>query len=250
MRWKIYGTLGLVAFLLAGAAIGCAQPLVLVFYTAFGWLAYLIRVVPDIQVPPGSIAVAVGCLALILLLGHTTGRWLWNAIKPDAAPAWRWKFTLCGVVGLVLLFACGMAATGAAHQIGWLMQDPGPMWEVQYREASKRIHCQSNLRQIGRALAQYAIDHDNQLPPTLDDLPDLVEDDLVCPSRPFRPYIYYGAGHPWPLPDAVPLAAEPLANHKNEGMLLLFGDGTVRWEPTDTALTTLARRPTSRPRQP
>jgi hypothetical protein len=53
---------------------------------------------------------------------------------------------------------------GAVVVIGWVL----PCRESW--ESSKRIACMNNLRQIGLALKQYAIDHDDKFPKTLEEL--------------------------------------------------------------------------------
>lgn len=120
-------------------------------------------------------------------------------------------------------------------------------------ESANRVKCGSNLRQIGQALSLYAEAHGGRFPHTLDallgDNPDLTGAVFVCPSandtaapgatpqeraRHLRSephhlsYIYAAADLPAASvsPNHV-LAYEPLANHQNAGMNVLFGDGHV-----------------------
>ncbi|MEM7808255.1 MAG: hypothetical protein AAF561_09115 [Planctomycetota bacterium] len=235
------GVLALVSF-----AIGCGAPFILAFYGVAGWLLYLRRVVPEVEVPLDSVAVAIACVVGIVVLLHVTARWLWSATKADTAPPWRVKYTATGVTGIVLLFACGMAATGAAHQVGWMMQDPGPFWVRQMNERTTRLICQSNQRDLWMALRDYADKNDGKLPPDLvafvNDNPRL---DLNCPHVPGLPYVTYLDGlRDFPDDEDVPLVAEPLANHGGEGMNILFADGEARFVTPEEAASILRRRTT------
>lgn len=231
-----------VILLLGGAALGCASPLILVFQLLFGWIVFLGRVVPQASVPPGSVAVGLASLAIAGLLGHRLARWLWREMRPDAPP-WRLRSTAIGVGVVLLMFACGMAATGAAHQVGWLMRDEGPMWVMQH-PARRRYICGIELRQIFYAFADYANDHDGKLPDSLEALASVDERvTLRCPSQTGMPYVYYGRGQTWPLDADVPVVAEPLANHEGDGMNVLFGDGSVRWIDDFQVADVIAKRP-------
>ena len=243
--------IGLAVVLVLGFFVGCAQPLILVLYLGFGWIRYLVRTLPEVSVPAGSAAVGVACLIGVGILTHAMGRWLWNAMKSEAAPGWRARYTL-GVVSLVvLLFASGMAAVGAAHQVGWLMTDPGPVWVRASRARVDRVRCASALRQLDQSLRQYAADHEGRLPDTLDVL--LAYDpytDLSCPGDPGLPYVYHGRGLSLPTDGHIVIAAEPLPNHDGKGVHLLMGDSTVDFFEPDEAARRLAGgslAPTTRP---
>ena len=121
---------------------------------------------------------------------------------------------------------------------------------------STRIKCGSNLRQIGQALRQYAIDdiRHGLFPPSMDVLvaeSDLVPEVLTCPLSgtqsgppPFVvgkncDYRYLGAGLADTLPPGVVLGTCDPTHHDNEGANVLFGDGSVRWLTTSELLDAL-----------
>ena len=230
----------LVVLMFLAAFIGLGQPLILLWTLLFGWVDFLRRVVPEVRLAPGSLAVGVGCLLLVAILGHLALRWLRRELQPDG-PAWRLRSTLMLLTATLLMFVCGLAATGVAHQLGWLIRDPQPMWGW-HRPAANQIICRSNLREIYDALERVP---GETLPPT----PDAIVGDhqlhrLHCSSKvdPNLPYVYYGRGQTWPLPADVPLMAEPLANHGGRGMNVLFGDGRVEFLEPDEAAAVLSRR--------
>jgi prepilin-type processing-associated H-X9-DG protein len=121
-----------------------------------------------------------------------------------------------------------------------------------YRPAANRIKCASNLRQIGQATMLYANDHQGRYPDTIG---ELMEEDIttavfICPGSNDEPaaaaattqataanihsgghlsYIYLAKGLTNTGQTNLVLVYEPLSNHQNRGMNVLFGDGHVEW---------------------
>jgi prepilin-type processing-associated H-X9-DG protein len=109
------------------------------------------------------------------------------------------------------------------------------------------------MKQIGFAIASYAYDHGSRFPDDLDTIletEDVTSAVVICPSGNDVPmgvptsqpvgtkfltsghvsYIYVGKGlnTQTATPDVVALY-EPLGNHTNAGMNVLFGDFHVEW---------------------
>ena len=129
------------------------------------------------------------------------------------------------------------------------------------RETANRIKCQSNLRQIGQAIALYAKDNGGQYPPSLATLAQqqqLSAEMMICPSSNDErsPAIdtagvvadlmaaetdavgrkhclsYVHAGRDLNTATVLPMAVvayEPLDNHDGTGTDVLFGDGHVEF---------------------
>src|SRR5438034_9570599 len=118
------------------------------------------------------------------------------------------------------------------------------------RETANRVKCGSNLRQIGQAMLLYANENRGAFPPRPEDLlltQDIESTVFVCPSTNDSPapgsspqqqaakltagghdsYVYLGKGLRNTAGYKTVLVYEPLSNHKNAGMTVLFGDGHV-----------------------
>jgi hypothetical protein len=91
---------------------------------AFGWVGYLRRVLPRVRVNGDGVATGVVCLLLFTLGLHGFLRWLSAGVGPASGISrrpWSWRRTLAIVTLIMLMFAVGVAATGIAHQAGWLI---------------------------------------------------------------------------------------------------------------------------------
>jgi prepilin-type processing-associated H-X9-DG protein len=126
------------------------------------------------------------------------------------------------------------------------------------REPAQRIKCASNLRQIGQAILLYANENQGQCPARFEDLiltQDIGSEVFTCPSSNdimapgatpqaqaqnlsaghHLSYIYLGAGHALNSSPTAVLAYEPLSNHANAGMNVLYFGGHVAWVPAPQA---------------
>lgn len=142
------------------------------------------------------------------------------------------------------------------------------------REASNRLDCANHLRQIGLGLQMYASNHGGRFPPTLDvPIADpqiaLTPDVFVCPAthndrasgetpeeqaRSLRSnshhlsYVYVAGGlSARDVPSEDVLAYEPLRNHDNDGMNVLFGDIHVEFVSRAEAEKLIAKLGKSHP---
>lgn len=128
---------------------------------------------------------------------------------------------------------------------GWLAYG----WLERMREGSGRVPCGSNLRQIGQACREYAIEFDGLYPADLDTVYRYmastgVEPDMfICPEHegvaPAPPPLVYGVNTSYgylgeglstgSARSTVPLAHCYPAHHDSDGTYGLFADGSVRY---------------------
>jgi hypothetical protein len=139
------------------------------------------------------------------------------------------------------------------------------------REAARRSTCASNLMQIGLALQRYASNNGGRFPDSLEMLVldgSLPAELLVCPSSKdtaapgaspgeqvaslakgnHESYAYVGKGMRMG-PGKRAVAYEPLDHHENEGVNVLYSDGSVQFLTRLAALTAIPQlaAPSSNP---
>jgi hypothetical protein len=95
----------------------------------FGWIGFLGRVLPKIQVNRES--AAVGAIALVLFTAgvHGLGRGAARAAGAEGSPrqAWRLRWTAALVALVIVAFAAGTAMIGVVHQVSWLAKSQQPL---------------------------------------------------------------------------------------------------------------------------
>ena len=228
----------------------------------FGWVAFIRRVSPQIQVRWGAVGSAVVYVGLLLAGAHYFLRWLYREMRSGTAPpAWRWRWTTGGLLIILIMFTCGMAAIGVAHQTAWLVHSPEPLLKT-HGEFRNKILCRHNVRQIGQAALLYANDHGGKFPDDIAALlgPDITASVFVCPStndedatgattqdvaadvsKPHHcSYIYLGKGLTQPVDSGRVIALEPLENHRR-GINVVFADAHVEWLDKPEAEALLAK---------
>lgn len=92
-------------------------------YLAFGWAAYLERVIPAARPDAAALASGLVCFIASAVGMHVFLRWLAAA----GAIPWSAKRTLQVLLLIAVLFASGIAVVGAVQQTGWLIRTPEPL---------------------------------------------------------------------------------------------------------------------------
>ena len=136
----------------------------IVLSLCIGWCSFLIRTIPQITGNLSIAGMALLCSVFALVLGHVFFRWLVAARArndPNRAPA-RWKFawTFCGFLSLLVLFLIGMAAGGIVHQIGWIASSPEPMVESDWERSGYGRYNQQLSLVSGFEMSMHLADSD------------------------------------------------------------------------------------------
>lgn len=120
------------------------------------------------------------------------------------------------------------------------------------RERASRVSCASNLYQIGTALQMYANTNGGRFPRSLALLVangSVPAEMLVCPSTESSAspsYVYLGSGLAFSTTKRA-IVYEPLMNHHDEGVHVLYTDGTVQFLPRLNALVSVPQLSTGGP---
>lgn len=158
-----FGGVGIVLWIVALVLLACAGfalPIDLAIAIVFGWVFYLVRVVPHIGVAWDAVITAAVCLILFLAGSHAVLAWLYgylanDADKGDSTPR-RWKPRWTAALGMliILMFVAGLSAAGIVHQAGWLLTSREPLVQSD-SGAMRRAISTNHLKDIGVALANY-----------------------------------------------------------------------------------------------
>ncbi|MGK0190759.1 MAG: hypothetical protein ACI9R3_006589, partial [Verrucomicrobiales bacterium] len=83
---------------------------------ASGWFTFLQRTLPNITWNGSLVGMGVLCSMIALGLAHG---FLRSVIK--AGQRWRFRWTVCGLMIVGLVFLVGMSVAGVVHQVGWIV---------------------------------------------------------------------------------------------------------------------------------
>jgi prepilin-type processing-associated H-X9-DG protein len=143
--------------------LGMVFPLQLGLYLAFGWVIFLAKVLPQVQVAWSGVALAVICLGAFAVGVHWFLGWMFAQIRPERRWKLRWTASLVGVI--VVMFVAGLATAGMAHQAGWLLTAKDSLTSESWPStAARRAQSMNNLKQMALALRSYH-DHERSFPP-------------------------------------------------------------------------------------
>jgi hypothetical protein len=172
---------------------------------------------------------------------------------PGAQPPGK-SNTVAIVIGVVAVCVLVFGACGVSILLPSLSRA---------REMANRVKCAANLKQIGNAAMMYANDNYGAYAPSIEGLVEYgIPAIFVCPACNDTPavaagtpkataanvlagghlsYVYVGKGLTSRTARANAIVAyEPLTNHRNQGMNVLYGDSSVQWLTLPQANAALA----------
>lgn len=157
----------------------------------FGWLFYLVEVIPRTQINFELLLCSLGAL----LLGMAGMQCLMSRLR--AANRWPWRWTLTWCAMLVVMFSTSIAAVGIVHQTGWLFRLRG--W-IEMGGMGTQMKAVNNAKQVVLAARQYASEHNGMFPEVCAEMmPGIVSDSRIFwatmdRGMPLEPLVYAGAG--------------------------------------------------------
>jgi Protein of unknown function (DUF1559) len=117
----------------------------------FGWVFFLVRMVPRMAPDWPSLAVGAAAVGLFAAGAHWAGR-AWRRGRSPGDRTWKVRWSLASVAVLLLLFTAGVAVVGMVHQVAWLLGSDRPL----LREGlTERDSSTNNLKMVGNAAVNY-----------------------------------------------------------------------------------------------
>jgi prepilin-type processing-associated H-X9-DG protein len=150
---------GVIAVL--GLCLLPSVPIDIAINLTLGWVAFLARVVPGVRIGWGGVATGVVCLVLFATGSHYLLGWLYEQMRGtdgvDVPVDGRWKprWTASLITVVVTMFFAGLATTGVAHQVGWLLTSKERLVGSNMSRLVLRLQSVNNLKQIGLGLSFY-----------------------------------------------------------------------------------------------
>lgn len=134
----------------------------------FGWAWFVGRVVPGVRVSGEGIFLGVLCLVLFTGGLHLFLRWIHSEItrqrtgSAEIQGRWSPRWTACIVGVLLLMFVAGIAATGIAHQAGWLVRGRGEFTAARLEQGEYRGQddAVNRMKTVGLGVANHVSTHD------------------------------------------------------------------------------------------
>jgi hypothetical protein len=137
LRILVWGTVLLILFFLFICVVTAFgfRTTEIAFTIAFGWLGFLERTLPRITWNWDLVGMAIVCIAALVVLAQVFLSWLVKSVAASRGKIaqWRWRWTSCGMLGIAIFFAVGMAVGGTAHQLGWIISSNEPLYEQKPR---------------------------------------------------------------------------------------------------------------------
>jgi prepilin-type processing-associated H-X9-DG protein len=167
MRRLSWCAVPLLATVLLALAAGWLAAYEIVVAMAFGWLTFLLRVGPNVNITWSGLLPLLICLVPLAIGLHAFLCWLTaNLGRPDGTPRtepkrWRARWTAACLTVVMLMFVAGISAAGIAHQGAWLIAARGHWTEYRDLTGSRLFH----LREMGQDLPMVgAEEHPGMLP--------------------------------------------------------------------------------------
>jgi hypothetical protein len=209
-------TIGVLFFLIVfGFFFANQVPLDLAFHLLVGWLRFLWKMLPLMQINTGLILSSVLASGVALWLLHRVVMVL--RANRGGNSRWTIRQTVAIAALILMLFGAVLAGTGMGYQFVWLKQD----WELT-TAGTRAIYEKSKVsfaRNVWTVLKEWAEAHNGRYPASLHELmPEYIDDAKTFSwvyfwspvhSGPHEPWIYLGESLTTAAPGHLPLLVSP-----------------------------------------
>ena len=185
---KIAAALMPVALVLAAAPELLKLPLPL----AFGWIKSAGRFLSVMHLSSGTVTSLIILVGVLLVGTHAFCTWVRGA-RAGASNPWRWRWTCSVYAGLVLLLFASAALVGIAHQTGWMISSPEPIFKSRKMFLKERFR----LRSVGNEILERARANEWEFAK--------VKSELIAPAAgsSWEEFAFYFVGDSNGVPDCV-----------------------------------------------
>ena len=219
--------------------------LAVVFHLLTGWLRFILKVLPLVQLNTGLILSSLLSLGVAVWLLHRAVTAICS--KKGGRVRWTIKQTLATTTLILMLFGAVLAGTGMGYQIVWMKQEWGltvaGLREIHEKSTGSFTH------DVWVVLKQWADAHSGHYPSSLHELvPDYIDDPkafslvyLWSPVRsgPHEPWIYLGASLTASDPGHLPLLVSPRPFYSGQYVVCRI-NGSVSSETPENYRTAIA----------
>jgi len=144
----IPAVLALVAVLVISVA---PESLAIPLTLAIGWVRSLGRFLSVVQLSAVSVVWSMLLVGVLVVGTHGFCCWVRRA-RSDTSGPWQWKWTCSCYAALVLVLFASASLVGIAHQTGWMISSPEPVFKSRKESLQERIQ----LRDVGKEILERA----------------------------------------------------------------------------------------------
>jgi len=221
---KIAAVIALVMVVIVAG--GGPQVLLIPLTLAFGWIKSLVRFASVVQLSGGTVVWFAVLLVMLLVGTHAFCCW----VQRTRSRTWRWRWTFGFYAGVVLVLFASAGLVGVAHQTGWMISSPEPIFKRRGAFLKERIR----LHNVGREVLQLAQSHGWN--------PGRVKHELIGPGprSSWEDFAFYFVGASNSTLDCVILLPR---NPKNQGEIGIVERETFHTRPFQELTELLGSRP-------
>lgn len=138
-----------------GALLFALSPIVRLL--VFGWILFLWRVVPDIEMNWAVAGIGAVSFAGVVFLTHHLATWI-RRQQPESNHPWRFRSSLSIAALVVVMFVAGIAAAGIAHQVVWLLRSSSDLIvsKIDNYNPADDLGVSNQMRTVELAIRNYA----------------------------------------------------------------------------------------------